>query len=950
MKIKIVWNAMAVIAGVFTMLVRLPAAGSRVDFKKDIQPIFESNCIGCHTVQMPEGGLVMESLDSLLKGGKKQGPAIVPGSGQKSPLVRSLTGEIQPRMPLGGQPLPKKEIALIAKWIDELSQPESGTSAKETARQSGPVHRFDTEIKPILEQNCLSCHNAEKGKGGLVVQDIDSLLRGGAHDGPSVVAGQSEKSPLVQRLRGVKEPRMPMNGKPLSEEQIERIAKWINEMEPPAGVGAVASAKKPAWPWAPVTEVAIPQVKRQDWVRNPIDAFVLAQQEHKQLQPAPSGSKRSLLRRLYFDLVGLPPTPEDMERFLRDDSPDAYGREVEKLLADPRYGERWGRHWLDLVRYSDTRGGAIDYPRPHMWRYRDYVIRAFNQDRPYDRFVKEQIAGDAFRAYGDEGKIGLGFLGQWVAVEAEGEQVRRDYVVDVVNTTGSVFLGLTLGCAGCHNHKYDPIPTKDYYRIEAFFSPMTVDLQDVAFHQYEMPRLQPEQWKKAAKDWEQVLAERKKLAAEFEEKIKKQKTEHYMLWAPQDLKDWSDSGQRKLPFPADTLLTQQDKDRRKLINRQTARFANPNSPDYYLPKAYVVSDSELQNTVATYVLTGGNYKLRSEEVKPGFLSAISSDPEGPSLDGLVGSRRQLLANWIASRDNPLTARVMVNRIWQYHFGEGLVATPSDFGKNGAGTVHQELIDWMAWRFMESGWSLKEIHRLILNSNVYQQSMKHPKAKEQELVDSDNRYLWVRDPVRLEVESIRDSVLAVSGQLNPLMGGPPFFPEADDEQMERGSTWWEPSSRTQQNRRTVYMLQIRSFQLPMVKVFDGANMDESCVVRGVTSVTPQVFALFNSKFSYDQSREMANRLIAEVGHSPERQIERAFQLAFQRPPTAVEKEKSLAYLSRNPSKPPVELSLKETPYAQASDAQVAHGQASGSVGALADFCLILLNMNEFIFLE
>ncbi|MSO21793.1 MAG: DUF1553 domain-containing protein [Acidobacteria bacterium] len=950
MKIKVAWARVGVVVAAASMgFANLAGADSRVDFKRDIQPIFEKNCIACHTSQAPQGGLIMESLDSLFKGGKKEGPSVIAGNSRKSPLVRSLRGETEPRMPMGSDPLSQEQIERIAIWIDELGQPESKAKPTETASQASSGHRFEQEIKPLLEQNCFACHSSEKHKSGLVLENLSSILRGGALQGPSVIAGLSEKSPLIQRLRGAKEPRMPMNGQPLSEQQIARIAKWINELEAPTLAEVTRDSKKLSWPWTPVAEPVIPEVKRKEWVRNPIDAFVLAKLERRQMEPAPPVSKRGLLRRLYFSLIGLPPTPEDMERFLKDDSPDAYARETEKLLADSRYGERWGRHWLDLVRYSDTRGGAIDYPRPHMWRYRDYVIRAFNQDRPYDRFIKEQIAADAFPTYGDEGKLGLGFLGQWVAVEAEGEQVRRDYVVDVVNTTGSVFLGVTLGCARCHNHKYDPIPTKDYYRIESFFSPMNVDLRDAPFHQYEMPRLQVEHWKKAAKEWEQLLAERKKAADQFEEQIKKRKIEHQILWSTQDLKDWSDPGQRKLPFPSDTLLSQEDKDRQKLIGRQTARFANPNSPDYYLPKAYMVNDSELQNTVATYVLTGGNYKLRSEEVKPGFLSAISGEADGPDLDGLNGSRRQLLAKWIASRENPLTARVMVNRIWQYHFGKGLVATPSDFGKNGVGTVHQDLIDWMAWRFMESGWSIKEIHRLILSSNVYQQSMKHPRAQEQDAIDSDNQHLWVRDPVRIEVESIRDSVLAVSGQLNPLMGGPPFFPEANDEQMARASTWWESSSRTEQSRRAVYMLQIRSFQLPMVKVFDGANMDESCVVRGVTSVTPQVFALFNSKFAYEQSQEMASRLIAEAGNNPEKQIERAFQLAFQRPPSKSEKEKSLAFLSEFLSKPPVDLSLKKSAYIQATDTQAVQ-QPSGEAGALADLCLILFNMNEFIFLE
>jgi hypothetical protein len=480
---------------------------------------------------------------------------------------------------------------------------------------------------------------------------------------------------------------------------------------------------------------------------------------------------------------------------------------------------------------------------------------------------------------------------------------------------------------------------------------MKVDVQELPFHQYEMPVLDADRWKKASKEWKELLEKRQKAGEAFKEQLKKREEQQQILFGAQDLKDWAEPGQRKSLVPGDTLLSQEEKDRLKLIGRQTARFANPNTPDYYLTKAYVVSDSDLQYNISTYVLAGGNYKLRGEEVKPGVLSAIQGDSKPVDLDGLVGSRRQLLAKWIASRDNPLTARVMVNRIWQYHFGKGLVATPSDFGKNGASTVHQDLLDWLAWRFMESGWSVKEIHRLILTSNVYQEAMKHPNPEASEAVDPENRYLWVRDPIRIEVESIRDSILAVSGQLNPAMGGPPFFPEADDEQMARAPTWWEPSAQEERNRRTAYMLQIRSFQLPMIKVFDGANMDQSCVVRGVTSVTPQVFALFNSHFSHEQSAAMAKRIIKDAGDDPGRQIERAFQLAFQRPPSSSDKEMGLAFLRRSAPTPSRDLSQSSRSFVQASDSPAPAVQpVSQTGGSLADLCLVLLNMNEFVFLE
>ncbi|MFN0171940.1 MAG: DUF1553 domain-containing protein [Bryobacteraceae bacterium] len=890
-------------------------ANPPIDFSRDVKPLLDAKCASCHSSNVAASGLVTESPDTLFKGGAKQGPSVIRGNSAGSPLIRMLRGEIAPQMPAQGKPLPAAEIALVAQWIDGLAKPV----AQAAVAVSSPAETFEREIRPIFEKSCFSCHNAGNHRGGLVLETAQSVLEGRA-----AVAGHSDRSALIQRLRGAKEPRMPLNGKPLSEEEIGKIAGWIDRLKAPAAAGDQKAQAKPAWPWIPLAEPPTPAVKRKEWVKNPIDAFVLAKLEQKGIEPAPSASGHALLRRLYFDLIGLPPTPDEMKRFLADPSPEAYNREVEKLLADSRYGERWGRFWLDLVRYADSRGGAIDYPRPHMWRYRDYVIRAFNQDRPYNRFVKEQLAGDTYQAFGVEGKLGLGFLGQWVQVEqVEAEQIRRDYLVDLVDTTGSVFLGLTLGCARCHNHKYDPLPTKDYYRIEAFFSPTIADVQDLPFHQYEMPKLEPDRWKKASEDWSRTLTERDKSIAQFREELQKRLEPFRILDSAQDLKDWADPGQRKYSVLADSLRTQKEKDRQKLIGRQTARFANPNSPEYYLPKAQLVTDSELHRNIVTKVLPGGNFKLASEEVRPGFLTAVTGNSEGVNLDGLPVSRRQLLANWIASSENPLTARVMVNRIWQYHFGKGLVATPSDFGRNGAGTVHQELLDWLAWRFVESGWSMKEIHRLILSSNTFQESMKHPDAKKAESIDPENRYFWMRDPIRIEVESIRDSILAVSGQLNPAMGGPPFFPEADDEQMARAPTWWEPSELRERNRRTVYMLQIRSFQLPMVKVFDGPNMDQSCVVRGVSSVTPQVFALFNSKFTHEQSAEMAKRIQGEAGPDPEKQIQRAFDLTFQRPPSESDRAMALKFL---------------------------HTTGADASSKLADLCLVLLNMNEFIFLD
>jgi hypothetical protein len=685
------------------------------------------------------------------------------------------------------------------------------------------------------------------------------------------------------------------------------------------------------WPWAKLVPPTVPEMENAQWVENPIDAFVLAKLQKHGLAPAPPALPRAVLRRLYFGLVGLPPSPEEMEAFLKDRSRAAYAEQVEKLLRDDAYGERWSRHWLDLVRYADTQGGALDYPRPHMWRYRDYVVRAFNQDRPYDRFIREQLAGDSFRQYGDEGQLGLAFLHQWVPVERTIPQLkRRDYLNDVVGVTGSVFLGLTLTCARCHDHKYDPLPARDYYRIEAFFTPLEVSVASLPFSQYEMPGLDADKWKVKEQQWKKLLEQRKKLQddqlAGWNDRLRKRR----IIASSADIKDLvvdiSDA-ELRTAMEESSFFSRSERDMFALIRRQTARFANPNVADYYAPKAYAAVDSQLQYSVATFVLSGGNFKLKEEEVDPGYLTAATDDAAPVDLAGVSGSRRKLLADWIANPENPLTARVMVNRIWQHHFGKALVETASDFGENGSGTIHQELLDWLAVQFIESGWSIKHIQRLIVTSNVYQQAMTHPQAVEFEKIDPTNQYLWVRDAIRLEAEVIRDNVLATSGQLNRQMGGPPFFPEVDDELMQRAPTWWEPSELTERNRRTIYMLQIRSLQMPFIKVFDGPNVDESCSVREVTTVTPQVFALFNSKFVQEKSLAMAERIEREVGTSVAAQVERAFKLAFQRSPSASQREESTRFLSRQENDDPNE-----------------------PRGSLADLCLVLLNSNEFVFLE
>lgn len=690
------------------------------------------------------------------------------------------------------------------------------------------------------------------------------------------------------------------------------------------------------WPYTRLVSPTIPTVQDTAWVRNPIDAFVLSKLEGQGIKPAPEVPPRVWLRRLYFDMVGLPPTPEDVDRFVTNWDSGSYRREIDRLLQDPRYGERWGRHWLDLVRYADTGGGGLDFPLPHMWRYRDYVIRAFNQDRPYDRFIREQIAGDAYEAYAEEGRIGVGFLRLGVFLEGTREEMRRELLNDLVGTIGPVFLGLTTDCARCHDHKFDPIPTRDYYRLQAFFAAVTIRAEEMPFTQYERPA----ELERRAKVWDESQKHR---AAERDEVINRFRDRVAValqgsLNGPQDLKDISTpvgSGDISAEMERGRLFTKEEVEQFKRLNRQTN--GADRLPNLYKPMAYTATelvgasnDPEPNYPIAptTFVLGGGDPKQKTEAVEPGFPSALTGNMSPVDLEGVQFSRRKLLADWLSSSDNPLTARVMVNRIWYYHFGEGLVATPSDFGKNGSGTVQQELLDWLAVKFIESGWSIKEMHRLILQSNVYRQSMTNPNEAECAKIDPNNLLLWKRKPIRLESETIRDSILAVSGQLNAARGGPGFFPEIDEALMQRAGTWWEPSPAGERNRRSVYMMQKRAIVHPMLSVFDGTNVNESCSVRGVTTVTPQVFALFNSQFVHENSQALAAKITQETSSASNDEqasvatdhtalVVRAYQLALQRPPTELELSKSVDFLRQR---------------------------------TLSELCLVLFNLNEFVYLE
>jgi hypothetical protein len=683
--------------------------------------------------------------------------------------------------------------------------------------------------------------------------------------------------------------------------------------------------------FSPPVAPKVPQPKNTERVKNPIDSFILAKLEEKGYSPAPPASKRALLRRVYFDLIGLPPTEEEARTFLDDSSPDAYEKLIDKLLADPRYGERWARHWLDLVRFAESDGFAIDGERPTAWRYRDYVIRAFNNDKPYDVFVQEQLAGDEIQRRGaagargrggeNEGLLALGFLrmGPWERDANFDAQLRLDWLNEMAGTTSQVFFGLTVGCARCHDHKYDPIPQKDFYRLQAFFASTRIDERPMPFLESE-GRLKMRQTLRRYEDEletlnEQMRAMEKTLRAKLEAAKK-----------ADDKKPGSDNLQQVLADKDSTVFSAEEKKNHKdlqtRIDRTTMEMAR------YQPIAYSVNEvapPAVMEIDPTYVLAGGERTARGEVVEPGFLKRIVGKDEPAKIDfaGRYRSgRRKALAEWITSPANPLTARVMVNRIWQHHFGEGIVRTPSDFGMNGDRPSHPELLDWLATQFVDQGWSIKKMHRLMLTSNTYKQSTSHPDAKKIAESDPDNRLLSRMNWVRLESEVLRDSILTLSGSLNPVAGGPGMFFSVKDEIAQGFQMFkWYPSDEKAQLRRSIYAFQRRSLTMPMMEVFDAANMSESCARRSVTTVAPQALTLLNGELTATESRRYGSRVIELAGSDPARQIRKAFGLALMREPSEGEIQQALRlYDGRKPE------------------------------DALSRLATVLFNLNEFLYLE
>jgi hypothetical protein len=718
-----------------------------------------------------------------------------------------------------------------------------------------------------------------------------------------------------------------------------------------ASLFAAADASKPFtpqqrrwWAFQKVARPAIPQPKNSTWVKNDIDAFILVKLEERNLAPAPPASRITLIRRATLDLTGLVPTPEEVQAFVSDPAPDAFTKVVDRLLASPRYGERWARHWLDLARYADSEGFKSDETRPNIWRYRDYVIDAFNQDKPYDRFIKEQIAGDELYPQDAAALVATGF-NRHFPDESNARKLlerRQEILNDITDTVGATFLGLTFACARCHNHKFDPILQKDYYRLQAFFANTRIE-DHAALDFGEHRRAYEQQYAEWDGKTRDIRAEMHKLVEPQLQALYKENFDKFppeiqsaITTAPAE----RTAIQWQMYYKARPQLDHSEDEaahalkgdageRWKALKSELATF------DWIKPAPEPVAQAMIDNgreSPKTHVLAVGVYDAYKEEVQPGYLSILDPGPAriDPPADVNSTGRRAALANWLASAENPLTARVMVNRIWHYHVGRGLVGTPSDFGVMGERPANPALLDYLASTFVESGWSIKKMHRLILLSNTYQQSARfNPEAAK---VDPEDRLLWRYNRHRLEGEAIRDSILEVSGRLNLKMGGPGVFPPLPEGVVTRGG-WKKDEDPSEADRRSVYVFVRRNTRYPMFEVFDMPDTHESCPRRNATVTAPQALELLNNELVLEWSRSLAARVSNDAGLTPEAQVDRAWRFVYSRPATAEERREALGFLDRQRAMLGQRMS--------AGDAQNA---------ALADLCHMLVNSNEFLYVN
>ncbi|SIN80861.1 Planctomycete cytochrome C [Singulisphaera sp. GP187] len=751
---------------------------------------------------------------------------------------------------------------------------------------SEPVD-YVQDVKPILTKHCVSCHGATKPRANLRLDTAAAAIRGG-DGGPSVVPGQGAESPLILAVVGGGElERMPLKRPPLTDPQIATLKAWIDQgAHAPEGERPDPAAAK-HWAFAASVRPQLPLVSRSDWGQSPIDRLILSRLERERLLPSPEADRITLIRRVSLDLTGLLPTPEEVDSFVADVRPDAYERLVDRLLASPHFGERWARPWLDLARYADSNGYSIDAPRT-IWKYRDWVINALNRDLPFDQFTIDQIAGDLHPEATLEQQVATGFHRN-TPINQEGgidlEQFRIESVVDRVATTATAFLGLTMGCAQCHDHKFDPISQREYYQFFAFFN--NVDEPQLEF-------ATPQQVAKRKSVRSRIAAFHKKLVGSHPELPPKVNAweltldQAFKTAQPDEIKAAFDKPFAKRTETQKRAITElflaQDASSKALYGELAAlRGSEPKFETTLVVR-------ERAQPRETYIHLAGDFTRKGDRVAADVPKVL------PALPSSASRNRMDLARWLVDPANPLTARVTMNRLWQAYFGVGLVETENDFGTQGTAPTHPELLDWLAIEFVDGGWSLKAMHRRIVTSMAYRQSSKA--RADVDAVDPGHRLIARQTRLRLDAEVIRDAALAATGLLTRRVGGPSVFPPQPDGVMTQGqmNRTWTPSNGPDRYRRGLYIYFWRATPHPSLIVFDAPNAVQACT-RRIRSNTPlQALMLLNDQASFEFAQALAARLLRDAPLNDAERIGLAFRLCLSRQPTAGEQQRLQSLLA------------------------------------------------------
>jgi len=872
------------------------AATPPPSFQKDIRGILDSKCVRCHGAKVKKADLDLSTVAGIKRGGES-GPVVVGGKPEKSPLYEKVhKGEMPPSKK---EALTAAEVELFRKWIAEGALMPTF---------SGEAALTQHDVIPILLRHCTACHGRYRQEAKLDLRTPAGLLRGGK-SGPVVIPGKPGESLVIKRIAAGQMPPptklVEACVKPVEKAELETLSKWIADGAPVVDVQPDVATTTPDplvtdkdrdfWAFRPPQAVKVPSTRDTGRVRNPIDCFILAKLEAKGLTFAPEADRTTLIRRAYFDLTGLPPEPDEVKAFLADQSPDAYEKLIDRLLASPRYGERWGRYWLDVAGYADSEGKREqDLPRPYAWRYRDYVIQSFNADKPYDRFLLEQLAGDELADYANakeitpklyDNLVATGFLrmtpdATWANITGFVPD-RIEVIADEIDVLGSSVLGLTMKCARCHSHKFDPIPHRDYYRLVAVFKG--------ALDEY---------------DW---------LKPEIRPGI-----------GPESL---DSAPPRLLPFVT-------------TLERKAWEAKKPSGNSAPEPRIQAVWDRGEPSP--TYIYRRGDYLMPGALVGPGVPSVLTDgktpfEVKPPWAGAKQTGRRLAFARWVTQPNHPLTARVMVNRIWKHHFGTGIVPTLANFGKTGVPPTHPELLDWLAREFANpdhkvgGAWSIKTMHRLIMTSSAYRQSS--TVSQDAKRLDPQNT-LYSRMPlVRLDAEALYDSLLLVAGKLDETRGGPA------DAVQSRKDGLITPAGTAKGWRRLVYVQQTRK-QLPThAETFDFPQMNPNCIERRDSTVAPQALHLMNNGMVEQLAAEFAKRVRRSAGGQPTRQIDAVYLIALSRTPTAEEKKLGLEALE----------ALADEWEKQLSTAGILDRDAA-ELKALATYCHAILNSAAFLYVD